>query len=62
MKLIRILIPILLAAIVIACGTQTETKAPEPVIEKADSKVKVRFDGKNQDLEVETDKVDIKLD
>ena len=62
MKHLKFIFPILLATFMISCGSKTETKTPEPVIEKADQKVKVKFDAKNKDLEIETDKVDIVLD
>jgi hypothetical protein len=67
MKYFKIIIPILLASFIIACGSQTETKTSAPAEQAEnppaqDKKVKVKFDAKNKDLSIETDKVDIELD
>ena len=64
MKTIKTLFFVLLIGTIAACNQPTEkqTTAPAEIIIKDEKpKVKVKFDGDNKELNIETDKVDIEL-
>ncbi|MEZ5024231.1 MAG: hypothetical protein R2728_13400 [Chitinophagales bacterium] len=64
MKTIKTLFFVLLIGTIAACNQPAEkqTTAPAEIIIKEEKpKVKVKFDGDNKELNIETDKVDIEL-